>query len=1041
MKRKFLLLTIIAISLLSFPKINFGQAINLGAAADFVLFTKNGALNDNAVAHSHLTGDVGYEIAGSIGGFGNVNGVMRSGVDAKTTAAGISLPNAITAINARIVDFFPASGTLGNGDTLIAGVYEIVGDATQNLNLYLDAKGDPSAEFIIKISGKFEPAALSKVILLNGAQACHVFWKVDGVVSMATGVVMKGSILGSAAINMATLDTLEGRLLTTVGAITIDGILAYTPLCAGEPLLTGPVAPDLASIACYTIFSSTGALTNTIPTNISGDVGKDNDGAAISGWNQSYISPGTLHSVRDASTVQAAADLSNAYNSLNAMTEDIELLYPNDLGYGLVLTPHTYLVNSGAAASVSHGPGPAKLTDTISFDAQGNPDAVFVIKVTGGAFTAFTGSNVKLINGAQSKNIYWMVQGAMNINNNCIFRGTIVIPVGAVNMVNTNILLDGRALTMSGLITTTGLTAFSSCCPSFTVTASASATTICKGTSVTLTGSGATTYAWSDGVVNGVSFTPLATKTYTVTGTASVGCTKTFTITVVVNDLPIVTGNASPSTVCAGATSTLTGSGANTYAWTDGVIDGAVFIPASTHTYTVTGTDLNNCTNTATKSITVKLLPIVTGSASAATICAGDSDILTGSGANTYAWTDGVVDGLGFIPVSTHTYTVTGTALNGCTNTATTPINVTNLPVVTASASATTICAGDSDTLRGAGAVSYSWTGGVTDGAGFVPPSTDTYTVTGTTNGCSDTAIVTINVNLLPIAVANSNSPVCIDDTLNLTAQTVVGASYNWTGPNGYGSTAQDSLIIDAAVSNSGTYSLTVTKNGCTSTVSTVTVSVNDCSTDLSIIKTVDKMTPFMGRTVVFTLVADNNGPLNATGVEVSDPLQNGYTYVSSNATSGSYDPATGVWTIGTFNNGASATLSITATVLTEGNYVNTAIIYGNEVDLNMVNNVSTVEPIPTDFFIPEGFSPNGDGINDVFVIRGILNYPENTFTIYNRWGNKVFETGSYKNTWDGTTTTGLNVGGNELPVGTYFYILDLGDGSDIFKGTIYLNR
>ncbi len=293
----------------------------------------------------------------------------------------------------------------------------------------------------------------------------------------------------------------------------------------------------------------------------------------------------------------------------------------------------------------------------------------------------------------------------------------------------------------------------------------------------------------------------------------------------------------------------------------------------------------------------------------------------------------------------------------------------------------------------------------------------------------------------MPTAVANSNSPVCIDDTLNLTAQTVIGASYNWTGPNGYASTAQDSLLIDAAVSNSGTYSLTVTKNGCTSTVSTVTVSVNDCSTDLSIDKTVNKTTPFIGRTVVFTLVANNNGPLNATGVEVSDPLQNGYAYVSSTATSGSYNPATGVWTIGAFNNGASATLSITATVLSEGNYVNTAIIYGNELDLNMVNNVSSVEPIPTDFFIPEGFSPNGDGINDVFVIRGILNYPENTFTIFNRWGNEVFKTSSYKSTWDGTSSNGLTIGGNELPVGTYFYILDLGDGSDIYKGTIYLNR
>ena len=92
-------------------------------------------------------------------------------------------------------------------------------------------------------------------------------------------------------------------------------------------------------------------------------------------------------------------------------------------------------------------------------------------------------------------------------------------------------------------------------------------------------------------------------------------------------------------------------------------------------------------------------------------------------------------------------------------------------------------------------------------------------------------------------------------------------------------------------------------------------------------------------------------------------------------------------------------------------------------------------------FFIPEGFSPNGDQINDLFEINGIENYPLNSFTIYNRWGNKVFEASPYKSTWDGTSMFGIRVGGNQLPTGTYFYILDLGNGSDIFKGTITLNR
>jgi gliding motility-associated-like protein len=106
-----------------------------------------------------------------------------------------------------------------------------------------------------------------------------------------------------------------------------------------------------------------------------------------------------------------------------------------------------------------------------------------------------------------------------------------------------------------------------------------------------------------------------------------------------------------------------------------------------------------------------------------------------------------------------------------------------------------------------------------------------------------------------------------------------------------------------------------------------------------------------------------------------------------------------------------------------------------------MANNTFTLEPTPIDFNIPEGFSPNGDGINDVYVIRGIENYPDNSLTIFNRWGNKVLDKSPYPNDWTGKLTSGIKLGGDELPAGTYFYILDLHDGSDVLKGTIYLNR
>ena len=305
----------------------------------------------------------------------------------------------------------------------------------------------------------------------------------------------------------------------------------------------------------------------------------------------------------------------------------------------------------------------------------------------------------------------------------------------------------------------------------------------------------------------------------------------------------------------------------------------------------------------------------------------------------------------------------------------------------------------------------------------------------------STSADFAVTVNPIPAVAPSTNSPVCTGTSLSLNAQTVIGATYSWTCPNGYTSTAQDTVIFSASLTDSGTYSLIVTLNGCVSGTASQTVVVKDCIADLSVVKSVSDMHPFVGHTIVFTISAVNNGPYDAAGVAVNDILQSGYSYISSAVTAGLFDPSTGVWTIGNLSNGASAILTVTAAVNTEGNYVNTAIIYGNQADTLMANNVSSVEPIPTDFFIPEGFSPNGDGTNDLFVIRGILNYPANTFVIFNRWGNKVFETNSYQNTWDGKATIGLRIGGEELPIGTYFYILDLKDSSPIFKGTIYLNR
>jgi len=89
---------------------------------------------------------------------------------------------------------------------------------------------------------------------------------------------------------------------------------------------------------------------------------------------------------------------------------------------------------------------------------------------------------------------------------------------------------------------------------------------------------------------------------------------------------------------------------------------------------------------------------------------------------------------------------------------------------------------------------------------------------------------------------------------------------------------------------------------------------------------------------------------------------------------------------------------------------------------------------------IPEGFSPNGDGLNDYLIIEGLEFFPNNNIQIFNRWGKRVYEEDSYQNSWFGLPTNRGFIGGDKLPVGTYFVILDLGDGSKPIRSYIYLS-
>jgi len=484
-----LLNSLLAVLLLVIPILNYAQAPPLGTAADFVIFTTVGAVGNTGI--SHLTGNVGTN-NGGVTGFGNVNGVMTYTSDPKSAQCSADLLIAYNQLSSTVPTYFPAP-LLGNGDTLIAGVYSITGVTTLNNQLTLNGQGNANAVFILKIQGTFSTAANSEIKLINGAQACNVFWKIEGLVDMASGTKMKGTVIANnAAINMSSGCTLEGRALSTNGAINVSGVLAYTPIGCGSPNLTGPTAPSLVSLACYTVFSTTGPVTDNLSSHIIGDVGSNS--GLTTGFNPLFVT-GAIHPIPDGSTAAAATDLQNAYNYMNILPYDIELLYPAQFGNQLVLTPHTYLMN-----------GAVTFTDTVILDAGGNVNAVFVFKIYG-AMSTSTYSNVKLINGTKKENVYWMINGAVSIDNYSEFVGTI-LSTGAINL-NTGVKLDGRAFTIVGSINTLAITAIMppGCATTSgpVITTEPVIKTICAGDTaiftVTATGT-ALTYQWRKGSVN-----------------------------------------------------------------------------------------------------------------------------------------------------------------------------------------------------------------------------------------------------------------------------------------------------------------------------------------------------------------------------------------------------------------------------------------------------------------------------------------------------------------------------------------------------------
>lgn len=543
------------------------------------------------------------------------------------------------------------------------------------------------------------------------------------------------------------------------------------------------------------------------------------------------------------------------------------------------------------------------------------------------------------------------------------------------------------------------------------------------------------TPSWSNGV-NAASVASLCAGNYTVEVTDDNGCstTESFTIS---SGSGLSLSTSGDITICPGQSTTISASGATSYSWNNGLGAGSSFSvsPATTTTYTVTGA-AGGCTATASLTVTVNSALVVGGGPNQ-TVCNGTQVTLNGTGATTYTWNNGVTNGVAFTPpLGSTVYTVTGTS-GSCTGTGSVTVTVNAVPTVGAG-NDQAVCAGTQVTLNGTGATTYTWNNGVANNVAFTPAATTTYTVTGTTNGCSATDQVTVTVNPLPTVDAGTDQTVCDGTAVTLSGSGATTYAWDHGVVNG--------TPFTPAV-GSQTYTVTGTTNGCSGT-DQVTVTVNplpavDAGTDI---------TGCIGNGVVLT----------ATGADT-------YSWTNGVTNGVGFVPGAGTvtYTVTGTTNGCSATDQVTVTIsgtITVDAGDDLTVCAGESITLNatgattyawsdgIVNGVPFVPAASVNTYTVDGtngictgqdeitvivincgwelempnvFSPNGDQKNDYFEPVNQLNVLVKQFQVFNRWGNLIFESDAQDISWNGKAQSG-----EQATDGTYFYILTFTDGT-----------
>lgn len=504
-------------------------------------------------------------------------------------------------------------------------------------------------------------------------------------------------------------------------------------------------------------------------------------------------------------------------------------------------------------------------------------------------------------------------------------------------------------------------------------------TSVCLNDSIQLNGSGGVTYVWAPGVINSVAnpfVNPIVTTTYTLTIVDANGCVGTDQVQVTVHTLPTVNAGAD-QTVCLGQNATLNGAGALTYQWTanpgGSVVNGnpVSVSPPDTTTYQMIGYDINGCRDTDYVDVNILPLPVVDALPDTA-VCAGNSVTLTATGAITYTWAPGGAIGNSILvsPAVTTTYTVNGVDANSCANTATATVIVNALPPINAGLDQIN-CFGSPATLNASGGVSYNWFDiggnniGSTSSVTINPLDTADYFVIGVDgNGCVNADTMTVIV-LFPFTITcPGNSAICALDSIALIV-TGANPNYNitWTPPTGLSNPNTLSPMASPAINT--TYTIQVTDGSCFSDNCSVTVTVNP--------------NPVISAGPDLTLL--DGSPTNIT----TTTTIGGGTWM--------WNPPTGL-DCPTCQNPVATTTTTTTYTLTYTDPNGCKAIDSMIVYVFCNDNALAV---------PNAFTPDGDGVDDVFNLKSNGLQSINFLRIYDRWGEKVFETTDVNQGWDGT--------------------------------------